>query len=94
MLMIILAHVLIAIISIIVATVVFVKPSITKLGLSYFFMISTVASGTFLLLSSPSNILKTCLVGLCYITVVSVVTIATHMKLRKFAKVTIQEDAE
>jgi len=84
--MIILTHVLIAIISVIVATAVFIKPSVKKLAVSYFLMISTVASGTFLLITSPSNILKTCLVGLLYVTAVSAVTIATHMRMRKYAK--------
>lgn len=84
--MIILIHVIIALLSIGVASFVYFKPSIKRLAVSYMFIIATVGSGTFLLLSSPSNILKSCLVGLAYITAVSIVTIYTHIRIRKFAE--------
>ncbi len=84
--MVILIHVIIALMSIAITSVVYFKPSIKRLALSYLFILSTVGSGTFLLLSSPSNILKSCLVGLLYLTVVTIVTIATHVKVRKLAE--------
>ena len=84
--MVILIHVLIALTSIGVASVVYFKPSVQRLIVSYFFIIATVGSGTYLLISSPSNILKSCLVGLLYLTVVSIVTIASHVRLKKFAQ--------
>lgn len=83
--MVILIHVIIALASIGIASFVFLKPSVKRLMVSYLFILATVGSGTYLLISSPSNILKSCLVGLLYLTVVSIVTIASHVKLRKFA---------
>jgi len=82
----VLIHVTIAVLSIIISSFVFFKPSLKKLAISYGFIIATVASGTYLLVSSPSNILHTCLAGLFYLTVVSLVTIATHVRMRKLAE--------
>jgi hypothetical protein len=90
--MIVLIHVLIALSSIGIATVTFFKPSIRRLFVSYGFIVATVASGTFLLLSSPSNILKSCLSGLFYLTVVTLVTIATHVKVRRLSSQFISEE--
>ena len=83
--MIILIHVLIAVASVAIATATFAKPSIKKLVVSYAFIVATVGSGTYLLLTSSGNILKSCLVGLAYVTVVSIVTIATHIRVRRQA---------
>lgn len=81
-------HVLIALASVGVATVTFLKPSVRRLIVSYGFMIATIGSGTFLLLNSTGNILKSCLVGLVYVTIVSIITIATHLRVRNGAIVT------
>jgi len=86
MLMIILLHVCIALASIVFATIGVIRPSIKKVGINYGLMLATIASGTYLIISSSSNILKSCLVGLLYLTVVSVLTIATHVRLRRFAE--------
>ena len=85
--MIILIHVIIALTSIVVASFTFFNPSIKKLIVSYGLILATVGSGTFLILTASSNILKSCLVGLAYVTVVTIVTIAAHVRLRQFAKV-------
>lgn len=90
--MIVLIHVLIALSSIGLATFTYFKPTMSRLGASYGFIIATVGSGTFLLLSSPSNILRSCLVGLFYLTVVSIVTIATHIRVRRFAEQSVTEE--
>lgn len=86
--MIILIHVLIALASIGVASFVYFKPSLRRLLVSYGFIIATVASGTYLIVASSGNILKSCLTGLFYLTVVSIVTIATHVRVQKLAKET------
>lgn len=83
--MIILIHVLIAVSSVAVATTTFIKPSVKKLIVSYAFIVATVGSGTYLLLTSSGNILKSCLVGLAYVTAVSIITIATHIRVRRQA---------
>ena len=90
--MVILIHVIIALLSIGIASFVYFKPSIARLAVSYLFILGTVGSGTFLLLSSPSNILKSCLVGLLYLTVVSIVTIATHIRVRRIAEAHVIND--
>lgn len=83
---ILLTHIIIALSSLVVASIVFFKPSIRKIGVSYGFIIGTVASGTALLITNPSNILHTCLSGLFYLTIVTLVTIATHVRMRKLAE--------
>ncbi|MFZ1250508.1 MAG: hypothetical protein WAR37_03645 [Candidatus Microsaccharimonas sp.] len=80
--MIILIHILIALASLGIASFTFFKPTTKRLGVSYGFIVATVASGTFLLILNPSNLLHTCLSGLFYLTVVSIVTIATHYRVR------------
>lgn len=89
----VLIHVIIAILSIGVASFVFFKPTIKRLAVSYGFVVATVATGTYLLILTPSNILHTCLSGLFYLTVVSIVTIATHVRIRKAATVAADSDS-
>ncbi len=81
-----LTHIIIAVSSIVLASIVFFKPSIKRFAASYGFIIATVASGTLLLVLNPSNILHTCLSGLFYVTVVSIITIASHVRARKLAQ--------
>lgn len=84
--MIVLTHVIIALLSVAIASVVYFKPTIKRLYASYGFIVATVASGTFLILTSTGSILKSCLTGLVYVTAVSIVTIATHVRVRNLAK--------
>lgn len=86
--MILLAHILIALASIGIATFTYFKPTTKRLAASYGFIVATVASGTALLIMNPSNLLHTCLSGLFYVTVVSIVTIATHVRARRTASET------
>lgn len=81
-----LVHIIIAVLSLVVASIVFFVPSIKRVAVSYGFIIATVASGTALLILNPSNILHTCLSGLGYLTVVTMITIATHVRARKLAE--------
>ena len=84
--MIVLLHVIIAISSIALASFTFFKPSTKKLLVSYGFMIATVGSGTYLLLATGADMLKTCLSGLAYLTITLFITIATHYKMRRAIK--------
>ena len=88
--MIVLLHVLIAISSIVLASFVFFKPTMKRLLASYGFIVATVASGTYLLLAMQADILRTCLSGLFYLTVVSVVTIATHVRVQRRASIRVE----
>jgi hypothetical protein len=87
--MIILIHVIVAIASIIMASLALLHPTMKKLIASYGLIIATVASGTFLLVSFPGSILRTCLMGVSYLVVVTVATAATHVRLRKAAEETL-----
>lgn len=84
--MIVLIHVLIALASVGLASFTFFKPTINRLAVSYGLIVATVGSGTFLILSGPSDMLRSCLSGLFYVTVVTIVTIATHMRVRRAAE--------
>jgi len=90
-LMIVLLHVLIALSSIGIASVTFFKPSTKRLIVSYGFIVATVASGSYLIISMSSDILRSCLTGLFYLTVVSVVTIATHVRVQRRAEVRVTD---
>ncbi len=90
--MIVLIHVLIALSSIGIASFTFFKPSISRILTSYGFIVATVASGTYLLIALQSDILRTCLSGLFYITVVSIITIATHVRVRRGAEAHISHE--
>lgn len=79
--MIILIHVIIAIASIVIASFTFFRPAIKRLIVSYGFILGTVATGTYLLVAYPSHILESCLMGLSYLTVVTIATIAAHVRL-------------
>lgn len=92
MLMIVLLHVLIALASIGLASYTFFSPSTKKLIVSYGMMIATVASGTYLLLALQADILRTCLSGLLYLTVTLIVTIATHVKVRRQALLLAEDE--
>lgn len=89
--MIILIHVLIALSSIGVSSFTFLKPSVTRLLVSYGFIVATVVTGTYLIITMSSDILRSCLTGLAYLTVVSVVTIATHVRAGRRAEVRITD---
>lgn len=83
--MILLLHILIAISSLGLATFIYFKPSIKGIAVSYGFIVATVASGTALLIMNPASLLHTCFSGLFYTTVVSIITIATHVRARNLA---------
>lgn len=89
--MVLLIHIIIALSSLGIATLTYFKPTTARIGTSYGFIVATVASGTALLIVNPSNLLHTCLSGLFYVTVVSIVTIATHYRVKKRATHAVEE---
>lgn len=84
--MIILTHIIIALASIALATGALVAPTRKKLATSYGFIAATIASGMVLLMVSPSSSLHACVTGTVYLAAVSVVTIATHRRIRQVAQ--------
>jgi hypothetical protein len=80
--MIILIHVLIALTSIAYSGFTFFEPSRTKLNVSYGLVAATLISGTYLVVSTHSPILSSCVTGLVYLGVVTSGLLAAHRKLR------------
>jgi hypothetical protein len=74
-------HIIIALASVGVATLVFFAPSSNKLRISYSLIGLTVASGTLLVLLNPAHMLRACTVGLLYVGATSVLTVIAQRKL-------------
>lgn len=81
--MIILIHVIIALTSIVIASFSFFQPTIKRLIVSYGSILGTIGTGSYLLLAYPSHILQSCLIGLAYLTIVSIATITAHVRLHQ-----------
>ena len=67
--MFVLAHVLIALTSVIFSGYIFFSPSQRKIYLAYGLTALTIASGTYLVISAHSPMLQSCLAGLAYLTI-------------------------
>jgi hypothetical protein len=61
-----LLHVTIALSSVLLTTYIFITPSKTTLRWSYSLVVMTLASGTYLVVSTGTHILQACLMGLLY----------------------------
>lgn len=81
--MIVLVHVLIALSSLAFASYVFARPSLGRLRISYSLIGATLASGTYLVISTHSPLLQACLMGLVYLAIATTATLAAHKKLAK-----------
>lgn len=85
--MIILLHVIIALTSLAIAGFAFFKPTTKKLVTSYGFIGATVATGSYLIMTTPSHLLQSCMTGLVYLTVVTIATVYAHLRLRQFGSI-------
>jgi len=81
--MVLVAHLLIALTSLIYSGYVFLRPSPSGIKLSSGLAIATIASGTYLVVSTHSPMLKSCLVGLAYLGVVSVGIVLASIRLSR-----------
>lgn len=81
MLILLIAHICIAILGLVAAAAAFVKLSDTFIRLSYWLTGGTIATGTLLVITTNSNILKSCLSGLGYLAAVLIVTAAAKYRL-------------
>jgi len=84
--MIILIHVVIAVSSIIVSGLSFIRPTNAKLKTSYLLIGSTLLSGTYLVFSAQASILRTCVSGLVFVAATSIVTHFSKNKLALLEK--------
>lgn len=69
--MVVLIHVLIALSSVGYTTYLLFSPSQAKFRVTYGLVTATILSGTYLVISTHSNMLQACLTGLAYICIVS-----------------------
>jgi hypothetical protein len=79
--MILLFHVLIALSSLAFTTYLYFRPSKGKFYASYGLIAATLASGTWLVVSTHSPLLSSCITGLIYLGVVLSGVFAAHRKL-------------
>jgi len=79
--MIVLAHVLIALSSVLYTSYLFLRPSKAKFYVSYGLIGLTLASGTYLVVSTHSRLLPACEAGLLYLGVVLAGLISAHYRL-------------
>ncbi len=78
--MIVILHVFIAVSSLMLATYTFIKPSRTLFLANYSFVAATVLSGAGLVWMEPSRMLHVCEVGLLYLAIVSLATVAARSR--------------
>jgi hypothetical protein len=76
--MILVLHIAIALASIIATTRAFFRPSKAQFYSSYGLIGATLASGTYLVVSTHSPMIQSCVTGLTYLLVVSVGIFAAH----------------
>jgi len=76
-------HILTAIASLGLSTYAFFYPSKPKLRFSYGLIAATLASGFYLVWSSPSHMASACITGLAYVGIVAAATVATRHKLAR-----------
>lgn len=81
--MILLIHILVAVSSLGVTGYAFLAPSKLKLRVSYALVALTLASGTYLVLSTNARMVQACLSGLAYLGFVSAGIAAARLRLAK-----------
>jgi len=82
--MILILHIVIALASITYTTLTYLAPSKNKLRASWSLVALTIASGTWLVVSSHSALLQSCMTGLIYLAIVSTGIIAAQQKLKHY----------
>jgi len=78
-----LLHIIIALASLAFTAFTYVSPSAGKLQGSYMLVALTVISGTYLVIAKPAHILESCIMGLAFVGVSLVGTVAARAKLAK-----------
>ncbi len=81
MLMILAAHIVIAIASLILALYTLFAPTHSKLTVSYALIVLTVISGFYMMAITPSHMMQACVSGLVYLSVVFVLIASARRKL-------------
>lgn len=74
-------HILIALSTLVLSIVTFFYPSAARLKATYLMTGLTVVSGSLLIIVLHDSILHTCITGLSYVAIISVVTVFARRKL-------------
>lgn len=80
-----LLHILIALISVVVATRLVFFPSARYVMISYATIGATFASGIALIMIEPATILHACVSGIMYTTLITVLSIVAHRRIQQTA---------
>jgi len=81
--MLLIAHITVAVVSLILATHGLFAPSSAKLRASYVLVAATLASGAYLAWANPGHLASVCTTGLAYIGMVSAAILAARSKLAR-----------
>jgi hypothetical protein len=81
--MLLLAHVTIAIVSLVFGAVAIINPSRRKLLTNLGLIAATLISGTFLVISTHSPMLQSCISGLTYVCVMTAMSAVSYRRLAK-----------
>lgn len=79
--MVLIIHIVVAILGLIQATALFFVPSEIKLKLTYFFIGSTLASGTFLIIDGKVSLVRACMSGIFYLSFASLLVYLSKLKM-------------
>jgi hypothetical protein len=79
--MILVAHIIIALASLVYTGVLLISPSQAKLNVAYTLVAATIGSGSYLVLSKSTHLTQTCITGLVYLAIVSVGIVIARNKL-------------
>jgi len=74
-------HILIALSSIFYTGFTYISPSKKKINISYMLILSTIGSGTYLIILNQSHMISACITGIIYLGVVSVGILFAKKKL-------------
>ena len=78
--MILILHILVALSSLAFATYLLFAPSTAGFRVNYALIGTTLASGTYLTITTKSHLLQTCLTGLLYLGAVATLTVAAKIR--------------
>ncbi len=76
-------HVLVALLSILFSTLLLFRASRKKFYISYFLIFGTLLSGTILVVITHSSLLSSCVAGLSYLFVVSILNYVSYQRWNK-----------
>ncbi len=79
--MLLLSHIIIALLTLVIVSLAYCKPSAKILQLNYLSAGLTLATGTVLTILNPSHLVQSCLTGIAYFSVVSLVAWLARRKL-------------